>query len=178
MTISSDLKAKQHRDRLIEKAKEYQVGTYSRRFVAPLFQKMVRAESGADPRKFVTAVVDGTIRQVARKLGECVCVTCGKVLAWDSGQLGMHTGHFVASRCNSIVYEETNTACQCCSCNIFKHGNPGPFRTWMEAVRGLPEIERLERLKADSRQFTRDELVDMRIGFGIRLKAAIERMAK
>jgi hypothetical protein len=46
----------------------------------------------------------------------------------------------------------------------------------MLAVRGADIVERLERLKATTRQFTRDELVDMRIEYAARLKAAEERM--
>jgi hypothetical protein len=148
-----------------------------RKFVAPLFQRMIRAEFGADRRPYVTAVVDGVIRQVRRSVGECVCVTCGKGLSWDSGQQGMHTGHFIASRCNSILFEEANVAPQCCRCNIFGHGKPLEFRAWMIAVRGEAEVVRLERLRNEQRQFSREDLVDMRIGHAKRLKAASELMS-
>lgn len=174
--IPPDIKAERARNKLIEKAKEYTTGTYSRKFVAGVFQRMIRAEAGADPRSFVTAVVNGTICQVARRMGECVCISCGAIHGWDSGLGGIHAGHFIGSRCNSILFEESNVAPQCSRCNVYMSGNPQPFRMWMEAVRGLPEIERLERLKATSRQFSRDELVDKRIGYQARLKAAIERM--
>ena len=37
-------------------------------------------------------------------------------------------------------------------------------------------IERLEKLKTQSKSFTRDELVDMRVSYKARLDAAIRRM--
>ena len=161
---------------MLEKAKEFQTSTYVNRFVAPLFQKMIRAEAGAEPRQYVTAVVDGVIRQVERELGYCVCVTCGKVLRWDSGIKGLHTGHFLASRRNSILLEESNCAPQCSGCNFYRSGAPQEFRLWMRMVRGPEAIERLERLKTESRSFGREELVDMRIAYAARLAAAEARM--
>jgi hypothetical protein len=176
MPLTSEEKAERFRQRMVETAKQYSTGTYVRRFVSNVFQRMVRAESGADSRPYHTAVVDGEIRQVKREIGQCVCITCGKVLRWDSGIKGMHTGHFLASRRNSILFEEDNVAPQCSSCNFFLSGSPQAFRIWMERTRGLEVIERLEQLKRTSRQFALEELVDMRMAFTARLKAAEERM--
>lgn len=176
MPLSEEEKATRYRLRMIENAKKYQSSSYSRKFVAPLFQRMIRAEVGADSRPYLTAVVDGEIYQVKRNLGECVCVTCGKVQAWDSGIKGMHTGHFLASRRNSILFEELNVAPQCSHCNYYRSGAPQEFRKWMHAVRGPEVIERLERLKTESVSFSKDQLVDMRIKYAARLKAAEERM--
>jgi hypothetical protein len=176
MPLSHEEKANNARTRMIEKAKQFQTTTYVRRFVAPLFQKMIRAEAGADERQYVTAVVDGEIRQVERSMGYCACVTCGKVLRWDSGIKGMHTGHFLASRRNSILLEESNVAPSCAHCNYYRSGAPQEFRLWMRMVRGPEAIERLERLKQESRTFGRDELVDLRIAYAARLAAAEARM--
>jgi hypothetical protein len=164
---------------MIETAKQYQSSTYIRKFVAPVFQKMIRAESGADPRPYHTAVVDGKIRQVKREIGQCVCITCGKTGSWKGSVdrfSGFHTGHFLASRRNSILLEEDNVCPQCVYCNIYQSGNPQAFRQWMLSVRGPEAVERLERLKTESVSFSREELVDMRIRFTERLKAAEERM--
>lgn len=176
MPLTPEQKAARARERMLEKAKEFSTGTYISRFVAPLFQKMIRAEAGADHRQYVTAVVDGKIRQVERKLGQCVCVTCGKVQRWDSGIKGAHTGHFLASRRNSILFEESNVAPQCASCNYYRSGAPQEFRLWMRMVRGPEAIERLERLKTESRSFDREELVDMRIAYAARLADAEAQM--
>jgi len=165
------------RDRMIEKAREYTTGTYIRKFVAPEFQRMIRAEYGARPAGPVRAIVAGNLDTVDRRRGQCVCVTCGKVLPWSGGIGGMHTGHFLASRRASIVFEEENVAPQCSGCNRYHDGMPQQFRLWMEVVRGPEVVDRLERLKATSRQFTREELVDMRIEFKRRLKAAEEAMS-
>jgi hypothetical protein len=176
MPLSHEEKANNARTRMIEKAECFGTTTYVRKYVAPLFQKMIRAEAGADPRQYVTAVVHGVIAQVERSLGNCVCITCGKVLRWNSGIKGLHTGHFLASRCNSILLEESNTAPQCSSCNYYRSGAPQEFRLWMRMVRGPEAIERLERLKQESRTFGRDELVDLRIAYAARLAAAEETM--
>lgn len=169
-------KAETARQRLIEKAKAFSTGTYCRKFVAPLFQKMIRAEFAALSDGIALAVKDGVIQHIPRRVGQCVCVTCGKVDAWDSGIKGMHTGHFLASRRNSILLVELNTAPQCSNCNFYRDGAPSEFRIWMEAVRGVAIIEHIEALKRTSVTFSRDELVDMRIEFSKRLKAAEQEM--
>ena len=176
--MTPEQKAERARERMLEKAKEFQTSTYSRKFVAPLFQKMVRAESGADQRMYVTAIVDGQVCQVRRNIGQCVCITCGKVQKWDSGIKGMHTGHFLASRRNSILFDEDNCAPQCSSCNYYLSGAPQQFREWMRWVRGEETIARLERLKQESVSFSREQLVDMRIAYAARLKTAEVRMAE
>lgn len=176
MKLSESVKAERALYKLLAKAREYTTGTYSRKFVAPLFQRMIRAEWGADDGRYSLAIVDGKAVGVARRIGECVCVTCGKVDWWDSGIKGMHTGHFIGSRCNSILFEETNVAPQCSHCNFYRHGAPQEFRQWMTAVRGEAEVERLERLRSASKSFSREDLVDFRIAFQKRLKIAVDRM--
>lgn len=149
--------------------------------VAPLFQKMIRAEWGAMEDGFTLCVVRGDLNDdsmVFRRRGQCACITCGKVDSWDSGIKGIHTGHFLASRRASILLEEANVAPQCSGCNFFRSGAPSEFRIWMERVRGLSEIERLQRLKTQSVSFSRDELVDMWFDFSERLKIAQERMKR
>jgi hypothetical protein len=172
MSLTPEEKAARRWQRMYDKSREFQISTYVRKFVAPLFQKMVRAEFGADPRQFVTAIVDGEICQVPRHVGECVCVTCGKVDAWNSGIKGIHCGHFIASRRNSILLEEDNVSPQCSGCNYYASGAPQAFRKWMLYVRGEEVVERLERLKTESVSFDREDLVDMRIEYADRLKAA------
>jgi len=170
--LSPDEKSARERERMIETAKQYSTGTYCRKFVSVIFQRMIRAEAGADPRLFVTAVVDGKIQQVARRVGQCVCVTCGKVDSWDSGIKGIHCGHFIASRRNSILLEEDNCEPQCSHCNFYGSGMANEFRIWMLKMKGQDVIDRLQKLKTQSVTFSRDELVSMRIEYSRRLKAA------
>lgn len=146
--------------------------------VAPLFQKMVRAEYGASDQPHCVAIVGGELKLVSRRRGQCVCVTCGKVDSWDSGIKGIHTGHFLASRRASILLQEQNVAPQCSSCNFYRSGAPAEFRMWMESVRGISVIEKLQQLKTQSVSFSRDELVDMWFDYSERLKIAQERMKR
>jgi len=176
--LSEEEKADRARQRMLEQARQYQTSTYMRKFVAPLFQQMIRAEFGAEPLGVAPAMMPpiDAISWVPREVGQCVCVTCGTVKAWDSGIKGIHCGHFLASRRNSILLEEDNCAPQCSHCNYYRSGEQQLFRRWMLAVRGLEVVERLERLKNEVRSFGREELVDLRIGYAARLKAAEERM--
>lgn len=150
---------------------------YKTKFVAPLFQRMIRAEYGALPAGYSMACVKGNITGIWRMVGHCVCVTCGRICPWESGggESQLHCGHFLAGR-GSILFEEDCVAPQCAGCNRHHGGRPLEFRAWMEAVRGLETIERLEVAKHKPLSRTRDELVDMRMEFNRRLKAAIEKM--
>lgn len=183
MKLTEQEKSARARQRMIDHTRQFQIGTYAAKFVAPLFQRMIRAEAAALPRGMAPAmfVGIGTPCHVDREVGQCVCVTCGKVLPWKGGvdrYSGMHTGHFLASRRLSILFEEENCAPQCSACNVFQDGSPQQFRMWMLAVRGPEVVERLERLKNEVRTFTREELVDMRIAYKARLDAAEARMAR
>jgi hypothetical protein len=166
------------RERMLEIAKQYQTGTYIRKFVAPEFQRMIRAEAAALPEGLTVVIINGELGQSYREVGQIACVTCGTVKAWDSGIKGMHTAHFLGSRCNSIIFEEDNVAPGCSYCNYYRSGEQQLFRKWMLSVRGVECVERLERLKPTSRNFTREELVDMRIAYKNRLDKAIATMLK
>lgn len=147
--------------------------------VAPLFQKMIRAEYAAKPEGYTLAIgKDGKIGPVYRHLGVCVCVTCGKKDCWNSGIKGMHTGHFISSRRASILLEEDNVAPQCSNCNFYRNGAASEFRSWMMEVRGPSAIERLEKLKTESVSFSREELVDRWFRYSHRLKMAKEEMER
>ena len=177
-TLTPEEKATRARQRMIEKAREWTIGTHTRK-VAEVYQQMVRAEAAAMPEGMTSAVVGGQISQVFRRIGQCVCVTCGKVGPWKGGLNrygGMHTGHFLASRRASILFLADNVAPQCSHCNVFQHGAPSAFTLWMEHVRGKETIERIRRLKHTGRQFTHEELVDAKLTYQARLKAAEERM--
>ncbi len=176
MTLTPEEKAARARDRMIEKTHEMSTSTYSANNVAPIFQKMIRAEAAALPAYWSPAIVDGKVVHVVRHVGECVCVTCGKVAPWTTPTGVIQTGHFLGSRCFSILYEEDNVAPQCSYCNNHLGGAPDRFRLWMATVRGEKTIERLERLKNTTRHFTGEELVDMRIIFTARLNAAEQLM--
>ena len=175
MTLSTEEKARRKRDRMIETVIKRGRGKYVSAILAPLFQEMIRAEAAAKPDGRYPAVVDGKLATVFREIGQCVCVTCGKVKPWKGGYT-MEAGHFLAGRTASTLFAPTNSNPQCTSCNQHLSGNQVNYRIWMQHVYGTEEVERLQRLKATVRQFTRDELVDMRIEFQTRLDTAIKRM--
>ena len=170
MAMTPEEKAERARERMIETCKCNGIKKFQAKFVAKDFQRMIRAEYAAKGDNYELAIVGGKLRGVFRRSSQCVCVTCGKVDTWNSG--GMHTGHFLGGRFNSILFEETNVAPQCNYCNTFDGGAQQKYRQWMEAVRGTDEIDRLRKLKNESVSFTRDELVDMRIAYAARLKSA------
>lgn len=165
------------RCRQIELCKCKGTAKYRNKFVAPDFQAMIRAEAAALPSRTVQAVVNGIIRPVHRVIGEVVCVTCGLVGPWYGG-VGfrqMQTGHFCSRKDQSVLFTELNVAVQCARCNQ-PPGSPNEFRIWMTDTRGIECIELIEGLARHVHSFTRDELVDMRIEFLRRLKAAQQRM--
>lgn len=177
--LTKQHKAERTRQRMLDKAREYQLGTYSRKFVAPVFQQMIRAEAASEPAGETLAVVNAEIRGVFRKIGQCVCITCGKVAPWKGNSIGggeIETGHFIASRRMSILFEETNVAPQCKYCNRHLGGNQGCYEQWMLFVYGQDEIDRLRKLKNETVQFTREELVDKRLFYKQRLDLAVDYM--
>jgi len=179
MVLTPEQKHANKRNKMIETAAEYQLGSYARRFVASCLQQVIRAEAGADPRPFVTAVVNGELTQVARSSGFCACVTCGTVLPWKNSSAThgrLDSGHFLASRRMSILFEESGINPQCVSCNQHLSGNQGCYTTWMRFMYGQDEIDRLRKLKNTTVQFTREELVDMRLAYQARLETAIKLM--
>lgn len=169
MKLSPEEKAARERERFIERAKAVSLQTY-RGKVATIFQRMIRAEAGAQHYGWYPAVKNGKLDESYRCQGECVCITCGTVKPWNVK--GMHTGHWIGRVHQSVLFSEDNVATQCDSCNEHRHGAPHEYRIWMLHIRGIEVIERLEQLKHQPRSFSRDELVDMRIAFSARLKAA------
>lgn len=148
-----------------------------RKVVATLFQKMIRAEYAAMPDGYSQAInKSGNLIHVYRKRGWCVCVTCGKLLPWTTSKGLMQTGHFIASRAASILFDEDNVAPQCSWCNGDRNGAASEYRAWMIVVRGIDTIERLERQRHMNITQDRDELVDMWFAYSARLANALKTM--
>ena len=168
MPLTETEKAARARQRMIHNFRQYQIGTCTGK-VAAVFQRMKRAEAGAVDGH-VEFVRDGQYFVSYTRLGECTCVTCGRVCPWNARDI--HTGHYLAGRRASIVLEETNAHPQCAHCNKDLGGNQGCYEQYMLHVYGQAEIDRLRELKAQTRTFTRPELADLKIAFTARLKAA------
>lgn len=154
----------------VENSKRWSMKTLKSR-AAMDWQKCVRAEAGSIDQNAV-CMVDGEFTRVHSPIGYIVCVTCGKVGPW-TGQV-MDAGHFLASRCNSILFEPLNIHPQCKYCNR-TGGNPQAYRRFMLEAYGEQIVEALEQLKRQTLSFERSELVQMRREFRDRVKAA-ERM--
>ena len=177
MALTPEEKAARARDRMTERARCLSPIRYAQKTVSPIFQQMIRAEAAAKKNALSEAVRDGTSILVFRRVGQCVCVTCGKLLPWkDNGAScgRLDTGHFLAGRTASILFEETNAHPQCVHCNQHLSGNQANYEIWMRAVYGQEEIDRLRRLKNTTRKFTHEEVVDLKIQYAARLKAAEE----
>ena len=178
--LTAEERATRKRERLLAKSREYQTGTYIRKFVAPVFQRMIRAEAGARPNQ--PAMIDGVYSATwTTPSGVACCVTCGKSAWWTTdkkaGLQGLDAGHYLAGRGNAILFEETNCHPQCSYCNERLCGNQGAYLIYMFSRYGQAEIERLLELKhGPAKQFTREELVDMRIAYQARLDKAMEVM--
>ncbi len=178
MTLTEAQKKYNKRERTLQTAKQCSIGTYMGK-VAAKYQRMVRAEAGAKPAGMVAAVMLGAVVMVWRDAGQCVCVTCGKVGPWTGNYFGggaIETGHFVPGRYASILFEPSNSHPQCKHCNHHLGGNQANYELFIQYAYGRKEPDRLRRLKNESRRFTHEELVDMKLEFQARLKAAEEQM--
>jgi len=84
----------------------------------------------------------------------------------------MHAGHWIGRVHQSTLFEPDNLAPQCDGCNEHGHGKQQEYLMWLQKVRGLNVVDRLLRLKHQPKSFLLYDLVDMRIEFSRRLKAA------
>lgn len=175
MKLSPEQKAANARERQIHECMKSKPKYQAK--VAVVFQRMIRAEDAL--KTYSKVCVSGRAIGMSKRVGTCACITCCIVLPWTGPKESipqMQTGHFLAGRKACILFEEDNVAPQCSTCNKHNSGMPLEFRKWMEAVRGLEAIERLERLKRESVSINRETLVDMWIEFSKRLKAAEAKM--
>ena len=149
-----------------------------RDLVSKDFQKMIRAEYGALVR-LELCVMHGERHRIFSPRGYCVCVTCGSIKPWSAPKTAgidcMDAGHFLGSRRNSIVFEETNCHCQCSHCNRMQ-GTAEEYDVYMNKRYGRDEIDRLRRLKNTEVKFDREELMDMRDEYYDRQQIAIEKI--
>ena len=175
MTLTPEERAIRRRQSMIDIARDKgDLGKY-RGTVAVVFQKAIRAEAAALPAGLTPAVRKGELVQVFREVGQCVCITCSKVLPWTTMEGHMQTGHFIG-RCASLLFQEDGVAPQCDGCNKWGDGEGPAYTIWMEAVRGRDTIDRLQKLKPQSRSYDYEELVDINLEFQARLKIAEDQM--
>ena len=71
------------------------------------------------------------------------CISCDKPVRFDEGD----AGHFIPSRRDSILFEETNCHLQCRKCNRFEQGAWVEYESAMLLKYGPKEVDRLKSLK-------------------------------
>jgi len=83
--------------------------------------------------------------QEANDNGFVRCITCGRVMKWNS----CDGGHYISRRHRGTELEPDNVWPQCIVCNRFLGGDSEEFRTALESRIGQERLERLDRLKSD-----------------------------
>jgi hypothetical protein len=99
------------------------------------------------------------------------CVTCGHKAEWNRG---IQAGHFIDGRYNSVIFHEKGVHPQCYACNVIYNGRKEEYFLFMERTYGREEIDRQVKMKWESKQFTREELVELRKKFKERADRCIK----
>lgn len=89
--------------------------------------------------------------------GYCNCVTCGAKLPWKK----MQAGHFIDSRCNSVLFNEKIVYPQCVGCNMFLNGNKIKYFLFMLKNYTAREIEEFENLKHTPLQYKLNDYLEI-----------------
>ncbi len=92
--------------------------------------------------------------------GYVACYTCGKTHFWAKD--GMQNGHFVSRGSNTLRFSERNCRPQCVGCNVFKKGNYIEYTMRIIEEVGLDEVEELRKIGKEIKQFTEQELLEIR----------------
>lgn len=128
------------------------------------------------------ALVAGTFQEMVRaehadRSGECTCVCCGRRHPWK-GTGRLNSGHYFSRRHRATMFDERNVHPVCSYCNTRLGGNLGKHREYIIATFGQEEFDALDALHNTTKQWTRDELIEMRIEFARRLDKAKSRLAQ
>lgn len=86
--------------------------------------------------------------------GYVQCYTCGK----EAPVQNMQNGHYIPRSFMATRFLEANCRPQCVQCNVFKKGNYTMYALRLVQEKGKKELERLEKLKQTTKQYTIDEL--------------------
>lgn len=93
----------------------------------------------------------------ADEFGNVKCVTCGKVMRWESA----HAGHFVRRRHFSVRWDERNVHPQCVHCNTFLDGNEGEYARFILDTYGRETLDELLGMKNVTKKWTYGELQEL-----------------
>lgn len=82
------------------------------------------------------------------------CFTCGRVHPYKE----LQSGHFVAGRGNSVLFDELGVRAQCRRCNIFKNGEPLIYRRKLVDLYGEEIVRAMEDKRWRPKQYKVFEL--------------------
>lgn len=85
------------------------------------------------------------------------CYTCGQRSYWKY----LQNGHFIPRASMMTRFNEDNCRPQCYNCNELLKGNLEVFRLKLIEDIGLEKVEELERMKFQTRKFSRSEVNEM-----------------
>lgn len=142
-------------DRTVQRYKCLRIGKCVKDTAAK-FQEMIRVESlGPD--------------------GKAMCVSCKRRFPLGNG---LDAGHWIGRSKTATIFDERNCHPQCSQCNQFDSDGTAKVRynVFMLNTYGQKVMDELVRLGNETKQFTREELAELRQGFMDRIAAAKERM--
>lgn len=83
----------------------------------------------------------------------------------------MQAGHFIPGRKNAFLFDERGVHPQCYLCNGPLKGNPRKYQAFMLQKYGQKVIDELDALSNTTKQFTYDELIDLKNLYEDKIKA-------
>ena len=95
--------------------------------------------------------------QEADSNGICTCVTCGVRGHFNE----MEGGHYFTRKKNSTLLDPMNVHPQCNNCNRWNDGQKGPYLAYLVKRYGQDQVDYLTRKGNETKQFRREELVDL-----------------
>ena len=101
-----------------------------------------------------TLISEWVRRKDANPDGYARCYSCGIVGHWKD----MQAGHFVPGRTGAVLLNLEVIRVQCPQCNIFLHGNLGPFTLRMVDELGRAKVDELLKLRHQVKKWSRSEL--------------------
>lgn len=152
--MTPDDKLRARKAKMLQKFREYTLTRCKARTAAE-FQRVIRLEAIEE---------DGLVS----------CVTCD----WRGDYRDCDAGHFVPRRYGATLFDPRNAHVQCRNCNKHLAGNMSEYRRFMRDTYGIKTIRELEASKQEVRKFTKEELVELRIGYMDRAKALLERLSE
>ncbi len=87
-----------------------------------------------------------------------LCITCGKRYHFKL----LQAGHFIPGRHNANLFSEKGVNAQCYNCNINLRGNTLEYRRQIIKLYGKGVDEELEEIARQVKQFSRQELIDLK----------------